>query len=372
MIRALQRPFQRLQRIGWRQISAYDDLSIDTRFATAGCEVSDVATGAISPPIHLSTTFERDDELQFSRGYNYSRIGNPTRNLLEKTFAELEKGTESFAFGSGMQAATSILMCYPQAHIILPDDLYHGVYVILLQIFDKWGVTYEKIDMTNHLQIEEKLRLIAQQSQKNVILWLETPSNPLLKVTDIEKVCKISKSLMKETQLCVVVDATWATPYLVRPLELGADVVLHSTTKYINGHSDVTGGIVTIGNTIASQLLSPLLKCMHQVGGGVSSPFDAWMTLRGLRSLPVRMRQHCQTAKELAEYLHGHECVTHVYYPGLASHPQHNLARDSMNGLFGGMLSFLVKSNDLESTEEALQVNKANDYRMSITSNDCK
>ena len=234
-----------------------EDLSIDTIFATAGCDPSDPQTGAVTPPIYLSTTFERDEELQLSRGFNYSRLGNPTRQLLEKTFAQLEQGKEAFAFSSGMQAAVALLMASPGAHIFLPDDLYHGVFVILVEVFSKWGLTFEKIDMTDHKLVNKKLTAHAATeearvdsekkdvsneqsiSRKKIILWLETPSNPLCKVTDIQSLSAMAKNLLGEERLCVVVDATWSTPYLLRPLTMGADFVLHSTTKYVGGHSDL-------------------------------------------------------------------------------------------------------------------------------------
>lgn len=215
------------------------DPSLDTILSSAGCDPSDIATGAISPPIYLSTTFERDELLQYPHGFSYSRIGNPTRNLLEKTFTALEKGKESFAFSSGMQSAVAILLSAPGSHILLPDDLYHGVYVILLEVLSKWGLTFEKIDMTNIDLVKEKLSNLKSPEKAKVILWLETPSNPLCKVTDIVRISKLAKSIVPEDQLCIVVDSTWSTPYLLRPLTLGADLVLHSMTKYIGGHSDV-------------------------------------------------------------------------------------------------------------------------------------
>jgi cystathionine gamma-synthase len=326
--------------------------AIDSIFATAGCEDADLQTGALTPPIHFSTTYERDEDLELSRGFNYSRIGNPTRNLLETTFAKIENGVEAFAFSSGMQSATSILMCYPRAHVLLPDDLYHGVYVIILQIFQKWGVTFEKVDMTNHEVVKD--RLSNHQNNNPVVLWLETPSNPLCKVTDIFKLSKISKEILGDN-VCIVVDSTWSTPYLLRPLDLGADIVLHSTTKYICGHSDVLGGIAVLGNTSTANAVATTLRTIHQIGGGVCGPFDSWMTLRGLRTLHVRMKQHCENALIMSEFLQGHEKVEKVFYPGLLSHPQNQLASLQMNGRYGGMLSFLVKSKS-NCAENALKV----------------
>eukprot|EP01038_Epipyxis_sp_PR26KG_P012447 gene12447-16694_t len=332
-------------------------VSIDTLFARAGCEVSDSLTGAVIPPLYFSTTYERDENLQLSRGFDYARTKNPTRSLLQDTFTKIEKGKEAFSFSSGMQAATSIILCFPNAHIILPDDLYHGIYVILVELFSKWKVTYEKVDMTKHDLVKERLTS-AETLDKTIILWMETPSNPLCKVTDVEKLCRISKKIIKQENLCIVVDSTWSTPYLLQPLDLGADIVLHSTTKYINGHSDILGGIAVVGDTPISTTLIPSLRIAHQIGGGVSSPFDAWMTLRGLRTLPVRMKAHCENAMVMAEFLQGHAKVQKVLYPGLITHPQHKLASTQMDGKFGGMLSFLVKSASPDSDTEALKVIK--------------
>ena len=224
-------------------------LSIDTILATAGCEVSDFSTGAVTPPIHLSTTFERDENLTLSKGFCYSRSSNPTRLLLETTFVKLENGKEAFAFSSGMQAAYSIIMTSPGSHILLPDDLYHGVLHMLLDIFSKWGITFEKIDMSNCKVVKDKLKSIKESlKNKDILIWLETPSNPQCKVTDVETIVLSARKILADQNYCVIVDSTWATPFLLKPLELGADFVIHSTTKYIGGHSDMLGGIAVAGN----------------------------------------------------------------------------------------------------------------------------
>ena len=329
----------------------------DTIFATAGCETSDLLTGAVSPPIHFSTTFERDKEtLELSRGFNYSRLSNPTRLQFENAMKKVEFGNEAFAFSSGMQAITSLFLACPKAHVLLPDDIYHGVNVLMQSVFSLWGMTSEKIDMTNHSAVAKSLELIKQNDpNKKIILWLETPSNPQGKVTDIETLSKLAKSIINEENICVAIDSTWATPYLSQPLILGADVVMHSTTKYIGGHSDTLGGILVTNNTIGGNSIIPILKTIHQIGGGVLSPWESWMTLRGMRTLPVRMKQHCLSALLIAKYLETHKLIEHVYYPGLINHPQHELATKQMNRMYGGMLSFRIKSKD-NNAIEALKV----------------
>lgn len=337
--------------------------SIETHLASAGCAVSDPSTGAVILPLHLSTTFERSKEtLQLDKGFNYSRLGNPTRKQLEEFVCKLEKGRESFAFSSGMQAAMAVLTCLPNSFVLLPDDLYHGVYVVLVEIFSKWNVKYEKVDMTDHKAVKEKLDFIATKNQEfsNVLVWVETPSNPMCKVADIQKINELLTHAIPQEKALLLVDATWSTPYLTKPLILGADIVLQSSTKYLNGHCDSTGGVLTVGTSPRAESVLEMIKIVHQVGGGVLSPFDCWLTLRGLRTLAVRMKAHCENAMAVAEYLQGHSAVEKVYYPGLVTHPQNKLARVQMSGKFGGMVSFQVKrgksSQSLEGT--ALKVLK--------------
>ena len=332
------------------------DVHLTTNLAHAGCRKSDPATGAVIPPIYLSSTFERDEDGELSRGFNYSRLGNPTRVLLEQTLAELEGGSEAFAFSSGMQAALSTILAFPNSHVILPDDLYHGVHVILKDIIAKWGGSYEQVDMTKTDLVLQRIRTVSNNSTKRILVWMETPSNPQCKVTDIARIASEASHLTSPERLCTIVDATWSTPYLTRPLTLGADAVLHSMTKYIGGHSDATGGAVVMSSSHAGQSLSAALRTVHQIGGGVCSPADAYTFLRGLRTLHVRMETHCSNALKLATVLQDHPMVEQVIYPGLASHPQHALAHSQMNGKFGGMMSVLIKSAVPESSREALQV----------------
>ncbi len=332
----------------------HSNYSLDTLLAIAGCHNSDPLTGAVSPPIHLSTTFERDSDLALSRGYNYSRLGNPTRQLLENAFVAIEEGSSAHAFSSGMQVAMSVFTCIPKAHVMISDDLYHGVVVLLAEVYAKWGITFERIDMTNHNEVKTRLdAYVKEHLGRPLLFWIETPTNPMCKVMDIAKLSKMAKTIVGEENTIVIVDSTWSTPYLMKPLTLGADAVLHSATKYIGGHSDSTGGILVLGKTISAKNVSPMLHTVHQIGGGVLSPFDAWLLLRGLRTLPVRMKSHCINAMAVAEYLQGHKAIKKVYYPGLINHPQNKLASEVMRGMFGGMLSFLVKAPDDSLLQEA-------------------
>jgi cystathionine gamma-synthase len=334
-------------------------LSMESLLASAGCERSDPLTGAVSPPIYLSSTFERDENLELVRGYNYGRLGNPNRHHLEAKISQLEGGVESFAFSSGMQGAFSLFMTCPGCHVILSDDLYHGVFVLLKEVLEKWGITYEKHDLANVKTFRERIESLNRGGiSRRVLVWAEVPTNPTCKIPDIPKLNKILKTLLPPDKSLIVIDSTWATPFLIQPLKVGADVVLHSTTKYISGHSDCTGGTLTVGSSTSVQELLPLLRTVHQVGGGVLSPFDSWLTLRGLRTLGVRMKTHCENAMIVAEYLKGHKAVEHVYYPGLPSHPQHQLANSLFGGRFGGMLSFLVKGEKDHLEVNALKVLK--------------
>jgi cystathionine gamma-synthase len=270
-------------------------LEMETILASGGCETSDPLTGAVVPPLYLSTTFERSKEtLQLDRGYNYSRLGNPTRSQLESLMTKLENGKESFAFSSGMQAAMSLLTCLPNSYVLLPDDLYHGISCLLGEIFSKWGIKYEKVDMTDLKLVKDKIESLKSKAEdySKILIWLETPSNPLCKVSDIKGISVLSQLLPEEKTL-LLVDTTWSTPYLTRPLDLGADIVLHSSTKYLNGHCDSMGGILTVGNTVKAQSIVETLRTVHQIGGGVLSPFDSWLTLRGMRTLSLRMKVSC-------------------------------------------------------------------------------
>ena len=246
-------------------------LDHSSNFARAGCDLADSSTGAIIPPIHLSTTYERDENLNLVDGYMYSRISNPTRRLFEETLASLENGNEAFAFSSGMQAATSLLLACPDIHIILPDDKYYAVFTMCSEIFSKWGMSHENVDMTDLQSLTIKLEEATKRNQA-VLLWLETPSNPLCKVTDIHEVTLLASSIIRDpAKLSVLVDSTWTTPYITKPLDFGAHFVLHSVTKYIGGHTDLLAGSIISSkenaadkNILSSTILNKL-RIIQQV-----------------------------------------------------------------------------------------------------------
>ena len=297
-----------------------------TRLAHAGCVV-DSETGALTPPIHPSSTFEREKDLGYPKGFVYSRASNPTRELLERVLADIETPLgripgEACSFAAGVAAAAAVFQSLPGGHVILADDIYHGNRSLLMQIFQDWGLKYTMVDMTDLDAVKVALDAARAINPNNTILWAETPSNPLLKVTDIRAIADICA---KEVPL--VVDATWCTPWLCQPLGYGADIVVHSSTKYFGGHSDLTGGaLITSSNSDdgacpAARELFERCRVSQSACGGVPSAFDAWLTLRGLRSLPVRMERHCQNGMAVAKFLERHPRVTQVYYPGLDSHP---------------------------------------------------
>jgi len=313
---------------------------IATLLAQAGCEV-ETSTGALTPPIHLSTTFERDKDLNYSRRFVYIREANPTRNLLERTVAAAENGDEAAAFASGSAAAAAIFQALPKGHVIFPDDLYHGNRTMLYNVFEPWGLKITPIDMTNLDLLESTLDATLENTRTELVLvWTETPSNPLLKVSDLKSMAKICNK--RRVVLCV--DSTWMTPSICRPIDHGADLVLHSTTKFLGGHSDVLGGAVVRSNSGQATELFKRVRQSQFTVGAVSAPFDCWLVLRGMRSLSCRMLAHCHNAMTLATFLDDHPNVAEVFYPGLEKHPGHEIHKDLVQGkMFGGMLSFRVK-----------------------------
>jgi cystathionine gamma-synthase len=303
-------------------------MRIETLAVHAGHSV-DPSTGAVTPPIQLSTTFERSEDGSYPQGHLYSRMSNPNREALEQCLSSLEGGTATAAFASGSAATMSIFQSLsPQDHVLAPKDAYHGTANLLREIFIPWGLAVTFVDMTDLDQIQEAI----QPNTK--LIWTETPSNPLLKITDITKVANLAHHIGAQ---CVC-DNTWATPVLQRPLEQGADLVLHATTKYLGGHSDVLGGAVI---SKEKDDFFQKIRTLQQAGGAVPSPFDCWLTLRGIRTLPYRMRAHSENALKIAQFLDQHPAVEQVYYPGLQQHTGHDLATQQMK-LFGGMLSFQV------------------------------
>ena len=303
-------------------------MKIETLAVHAGHTV-DPATGAVSLPIHLSTTFERDAEGTYSRGFMYTRNNNPNRQALEQGISALEGGAAAAAFASGTGASMSIFQALaPGDHVLAHVDAYYGTSRLLREIFQRWGLDISFVDMSDLHAVEKALR------PKTKLAWMETPSNPLLKIVDLAAVAKI---IHAAGAICVC-DNTWA-PTLQRPFDLGADLVLHSTTKYFGGHCDVLGGIVV--SKVEDDFFQRIRSIQYE-GGAVPSPFDCWLILRGMRTLPWRMRGHSENAMRVADFLSGHRKVSRVHYPGLKLHPGHEIAAKQMS-TFGGMLSFEVK-----------------------------
>ena len=312
-------------------------MRIETLAIHAGHSV-DPATGAVSLPIHLSTTFERDAEGTYSRGFMYTRNNNPNRQALEQGISALEGGAAAAAFASGTGASMSIFQALaPGDHVVAHVDAYYGTSRLLREIFRRWGLDISFVDMSDLRAVEKAL------GSKTKLAWMETPSNPLLKVVDLAAVAQIVHGA---GAICVC-DNTWA-PTLQRPFDLGADLIVHSTTKYFGGHCDVLGGIVV--SKVEDDFFQRIRSIQYE-GGAVPSPFDCWLILRGMRTLPWRMRGHSENAMRVAEFLSRHSKVARVHYPGLKSHPGHEVAARQMsicspNGqdkFFGGMLSFEVK-----------------------------
>lgn len=303
-------------------------MKIETLAVHAGHEV-DAATGAVAAPIHLSTTFERDPDGSYPRGHLYSRNGNPNRDALERCVAALEGGQASAAFGSGTAATMAVFQALaPGDHVIAPHDVYHGTARLLREHMNAWGLGTTFVDMTNPSEVEAALRPSTR------LVWVETPSNPMLRVTDVAR----TATLAHDVGALVVCDNTFATPVLQAPFALGADLVVHSTTKYLGGHSDVMGGVVVARSAAG---VFERVRRIQATTGAVPSPFDCWLVLRSIRSLPYRVRAHAESALRVAIWLRSHARVSTVHYPGLPDHPAHALAARQMRG-FGGVLSFEV------------------------------
>jgi cystathionine gamma-synthase len=312
-------------------------MKIETIAVHAGLEV-DPATGAVVPPIHLSTTFERGPAGEYPHGFVYSRRSNPTRNALEQALAAIEGGETAIAFSSGSAATAAMLQALaPGDHVIAPHDSYYGTAELLRDIFGRWGLETSFVDFTNVAAVENAVR------PETKMIWIETPSNPLLKVVDLARTVVIARAAGAVT----VCDNTFA-PTLQRPLALGVDFVMHSTTKYIGGHSDVLGGAIVAKS--ANDFAARVRQVQSEVGA-VPSPFECWLLLRSIRSLPWRVRAHSENAMAVATFLEAHPRVQAVHYPGLRSHQGHALAKQQMSG-FGGMLSFQVAGD----AETAMQV----------------
>jgi cystathionine gamma-synthase len=304
----------------------------NTRAIHAGQD-PDPATGAVIPPMHLTTTYKQDGVGGLRGGYEYSRSGNPTRTALHEALAALEEGTRALAFASGLAAEDTLLRtaCRPGDHVVLGGDAYGGTFRLISRVLSEWGLEYTPV----HLDDPDAVRAAIRPTTR--VVWCETPSNPLLNITDIERTAAVAH----EAGALLVVDNTFASPYLQRPLTLGADVVVHSTTKYLGGHSDVVGGALVIRDAE----LGERLAYNHNAMGAVASPFDSWLVLRSLKTLGVRMDRHSANAAQVAEFLLDHPKVAAVLYPGLPTHPGHDIAARQMSG-FGGMVSFRLKEGE--------------------------
>ena len=304
-------------------------MKFETKAIHAGQD-PDPLTGAVVPPIYQTSTYKQDGVGGTRGGYEYSRTANPTRAALEECLAALENGGRAFAFASGMAAEDCLLrvLCRPGDRVLIPADAYGGTFRLFDKVLNRWGVSYETVRQ-NDLDAVDR----AMAGHRPTVVWAETPTNPLLSVVDIQALAEIAHAY----RALLVTDNTFASPYLQQPLDLGADIVVHSTTKYIGGHSDVVGGAVIVKDDRHAADLA-----FHQnATGGVAGPFDAWLTLRGVKTLAVRMDRHCANAAEVAAKLTGHPAVSEVIYPGLPEHPDHKVAAAQMRG-FGGMVSFRV------------------------------
>jgi cystathionine gamma-synthase len=294
------------------------------------------AYGSVNVPIYQTSTYAQE-EVGKHKGYDYARTGNPTRTALETVLAALEEGYGAVSFSSGMAAEANLLHLLKSGdHMVLGDDVYGGTYRLVARVMQDWGLVFDTVDMTDLEAVRKAVR------EETRVIWVETPTNPLLRVVDIQAVSRIAH----EARAWCVVDNTFATPYLQRPLTLGADAVVHSATKYLGGHSDVVGGAVVTGHAD----LDERLRFMQNSIGAVPAPLDCFLVLRGIKTLALRMERHCANAGRIAEFLAGHPHVARVHYPGLPAHPDHEVATRQMSG-FGGMVSF-----ETDTETEALEV----------------
>ncbi|WP_456379295.1 cystathionine gamma-synthase [Lutibacter sp.] len=298
-----------------------------------GKQQHDPSTGAVMPPIYQTSTYAQASPGDH-KGYEYSRTANPTRTALENAFASIENGEYGLAFGSGLAAIDCVLkLLRPGDEVVSTNDLYGGSYRIFTKIFENYGIKFHFIGMENADRIENYI------SEKTKLIWVETPTNPMMNIIDIEAVSKVAK----KHQVLLAVDNTFATPYLQTPLDLGADIVMHSATKYLGGHSDVVmGALIVNAKELADKLYFIQNSC-----GAVCGPMDSFLVLRGIKTLHVRMQRHCENGKAVAEYLAKHPKIENVYWPGFKNHPNHEIAKKQMKD-FGGMVSFVTKGNKIE------------------------
>lgn len=319
-------------------MTSWSDAGFETRAIHAGQE-PDPQTGAVVPPVYQVSTYAQDGVGGLRGGYEYSRSGNPTRTALEECLASLEGGTRGLAFASGLAAEDTLLrtVMAPGTHAIIGNDAYGGTYRIFARVAEPWGVEHTPVDLTDLDAVRAAIRPGATR-----VIWAETPTNPLLTVVDIAALARIAH----EAGALLVVDNTFASPYLQQPLALGADVVVHSTTKYLGGHSDVIGG----GLVVSDAELGDRLAYHQNAMGSVPGPWDSWLVLRGIKTLGVRMDRHCSNAKAIVDLLVDHPRVIEVFYPGLAGHRGHEVAERQMRD-FGGMVSFRVAGGEQEAVD---------------------
>ena len=316
---------------------------IETVCVHAG-HAPDAATAAISPPIHLATTFERDADGSYPKGFSYSRAANPNRTQLEACLAALEGGSEALAFSSGVAAAMTVFQALkPGDHVLCTQDAYHGIQRLLREVLQPWQLRVSFADTTDADTVRQALTPATR------LIWVETPSNPLLHITDLAAIAEIAQ----RAQALTVCDNTFATPVLQRPFESGMDLVMHSGTKYLGGHSDVVGGAIVVRTGSA---FSERLRLLQSEAGAVPSPFDCWLLLRGAATLHLRVRAQTENAARIAGFLAGHKAVDTVFYPGLESHPGHALAKRQMRG-FGAMLSFTLRGGRAAAMRAVAKVN---------------
>lgn len=293
--------------------------------------------GAVVPNLTLSTTFERNESGDLLAGRDvYSRSSNPNRRQLEHKLAALEGGAEAIAFASGQAATMSVFHCVGGSHVLLPDDIYFGSKALIEQLYSHRNLSFSVVDMTDSTAVEAAIR------PETALIWIETPSNPQLKITDIQTIVQLAQ----KHNLLVACDNTWATPFFTRPFELGVDIVMHSTTKYFGGHSDILGGCVVLNEKSAH--LTEKFRAYQQLGGAVPSPFDCWLLYRSLATFPLRMQAHATNAMQLATFLEKHPKILKVNYPGLENNAFYAVAKKQMHNGFGGMLSVLVDASEEE------------------------
>ena len=303
-----------------------------------GGQQHDPAYGAVMPPIYQTSTYAQTTP-GGHKGFEYSRTHNPTRKALEDSFASIENGKYGLAFGSGLAAIDAVVkLLKPGDEVISTNDLYGGTYRLFTKIFEGFGIKFHFIGMQNADKIEEYI------NGNTKLIWVETPTNPMMNIIDVKAVAKVSK----KHNILLAVDNTFATPYLQRPLDLGADIVMHSATKYLGGHSDVVMGALIVKD----EKLAERLYFIQNASGAVCGPQDSFLVLRGIKTLHIRMQRHCENGEAIAKYLKNHPKIEKVYWPGFEDHPNHNIAKEQMDG-FGGMISFVTKGNDYD---KAIQI----------------